>query len=89
MAELQEMVAKATYSDALKQEKVVEYLNNQEYLEYGERIILYRYIFLYDAEYCNDIVDYLNERDDVTYDEMVFVLGELGFAVFEDGTVKW
>ena len=89
MAELQEMVAKATYSDDLKQEKVAEYLNNQEYLDYGERIILYRSIFLYDTEYCNDIVDYLNERDDVTYDEIVFVLEELGFAVFEDGTVKW
>ena len=54
-----------------------------------KKIILYKFLFPYDNEYNNDIVDYLNERDDVSYEEMEFVLLELGFAVFEDGTVKW
>lgn len=25
----------------------------------------------------------------ISYDDEVFILEELGFAVFEDGTVKW
>lgn len=89
MAELKEIVEKGTYSDELKQERVIDSINNNDYFEYGEKIILYRFLFPYDNEYNNDIVDYLNERDDVSYEEMEFVLLELGFAVFEDGTVKW
>lgn len=89
MAELKEIVKKGTYSDELKQERVIDSINNNDYFEYGEKIILYRFLFPYDNEYNNDIVDYLNERDDVSYEEMEFVLLELGFAVFENGTVRW
>jgi len=89
MAELKEIVEKGTYSDELKQERVIDSINNNDYFEYGEKIILYRFLFPYDNEYNNDIVDYLNDRDDVSYEEMEFVLLELGFAVFEDGTVRW
>lgn len=89
MAELKEIVAKGTYSDELKRERIIDSLNHNDYFEYGEKIILYRIIFKDDVTYNNDIVDYLNERDDISYEEMVFVLEELGFAVFEDGTVMW
>ena len=89
MAELRDMLGKGTYGEDVQKELVIDRLNADETLEYGEKIILYRYVFPYDVEYCNDIVDYLNERDDVTYDEMVYILEMLGFAVFEDGTVKW
>lgn len=89
IADLKNMVEMSTYREELKKEKVIEYINNNNTLDYGEKIILYRILFSTDNEYNSDIVDYLNGRDDVTYDEMVFVLEELGFAVFEDGKVKW
>lgn len=89
IADLKNMVEMSTYREELKKEKVIEYINNNNTLDYGEKIILYRILFSADNEYNSDIVDYLNGRDDVTYDEMVFVLEELGFAVFEDGKVKW
>lgn len=88
MAEIKSMVKKATYNDDLKKEKVIEYINSLS-LDYGQKIILYRIQFPNDATYNSDIVDYLNERDNIYYNDMVFILEELGFAVFEDGTVKW
>jgi hypothetical protein len=88
IAEIKAMVKKATYSEDLKKEKVTEYINELSF-DYGQRIILYRIQFPTDDTYNSDIVNYLNERDDISYDDMVFILEELGFAVFEDGTVKW
>ncbi len=88
IAELDETLSKGTYGEDLKKEKATEFVNNLP-LDYGQRIILFRIQFPSDTTYCNGIVDYLNERDDISYDEMVFILEELGFAVFEDGTVKW
>ena len=52
-------------------------------------LLAFQEAFPNDATYNSDIVDYLNERDDIYYNDMVFILEELGFAVFEDGTVKW
>lgn len=88
MAELRDMTIGATYSEDIQKEKATDFLNNLP-LDYGQRIILYRIQFPEDSTYNEDIVDYLNERDDVSYDDMVFILEELGFAVFSDGTVKW
>ncbi len=88
IAELDTTLAKGTYGNDLKVEKASEYINNLP-LDYGQKIVLFRIQFPKDTTYNNDIVDYLNERDDITYDEMVYILEELGFAVFDDGTVKW
>lgn len=88
MAELRDMTVQATYSEDIKKEKANDYLNNLS-LDYGQKIILFRIQFPEDNTYNSDIVDYLNERDDISYDDMVFILEELGFAVFSDGTVKW
>ena len=88
IAELDATLAKGTYGNDLKVEKASEYINNLP-LDYGQKIVLFRIQFPKDTTYNNDIVDYLNERDDITYDEMVYILEELGFAVFDDGTVKW
>lgn len=88
MAELDETLSKGTYNEDIKKEKATEYVNNLS-LDYGQRIILFRIQFPSDTTYCNDIVEYLNKREDISYDDTVFILEELGFAVFEDGTVKW
>ena len=72
-------------------EKKANYINSLD-LDYGQKIILYR--SLYDSKadkeaYNNDIVDYLNSRDDISYEDMVAILEELDFKVYEDGTVEW
>ena len=88
MVELNEILIKGTYDIDVKKEKATEYINNLP-LDYGQRIIMFRIMFPNDTTYCNDIVEYLNEREDISYEDTVFILEELGFAVFEDGTVKW
>lgn len=72
-------------------EKKIEYINNLD-LDYGQRIILFR--SMYDgkedkATYNADIVEYLNGREDITYEEMVTILEELDMTVYPDGTVEW
>ena len=88
IVELDETLAKGSYGIDLQKEKATEYVNNLP-LDYGQRIILFKIQFPTDTTYCSDIVDYLNEREDISYDDEVFILEELGFAVFDDGTVKW
>lgn len=71
-----------------RKRKVLEYINQLD-AEYGEKIILYKSEYPGDDRYNADIVDYLNSRDDISYDEMVTILTELGFRVLEDGTIRW
>ena len=71
--------------------KKTEYINNLD-LDYGQKIILYR--SLYDSRadqeaYNQDIVDYLNEREDISYKEMETILKELGFEVDSEGNIWW
>lgn len=67
------------------------YINSLD-LDYGQKIILFR--SLYDsktdkATYNADIVEYLNSRDDVSYDEMITILEALDMKVLSDGRVVW
>jgi hypothetical protein len=71
--------------------KKAEYINSLD-LDYGQKIILYR--SLYDSKtdkqtYNADIVEYLNSRDDISYEQMVEILEALDFKVYPDGTVEW
>ena len=88
IVELDKTLSKGSYGIDLQKEKATEYVNNLP-LDYGQRIILFKIQFPADTTYCNDIVEYLNEMEALSYDDRVFILEELGFAVFEDGTVKW
>lgn len=72
-------------------EKKIAYINGLD-LDYGQKIILFR--TLYNSEkdketYNADIVDYLNDRKDLSYDDIVTILTELDFTVHPDGTVEW
>lgn len=71
-----------------RKNNVVSYINDLP-IDYGEKIILFRWIYQSDSTYCSDIVDYLNERADVSYDNTVWILEHLGFTVDTDGTVHW
>jgi len=72
-------------------EKKLAYINGLD-LDYGQRIILFRTYYDSKADkaaYNADIVDYLNSRDDISYEEMVTILEELDMKVHSDGTVTW
>lgn len=78
-----------TISGSRKQ-KVVDYINGLD-AAYGEKIILY--VSAYSskesrAAYGAEIVDYLSGREDISYEDMVSILTELGFTV-RDGWVTW
>ena len=79
-----------TISGSAKTKKA-EYINNLN-LDYGQKIILYRSLYSSQDDrdaYNADIVEYLNSRNDLTYDEIVTILKELDFTVLDDGTVLW
>lgn len=80
--------AKGNSINGSAKKKKVAYINNLK-LDYGQRIILFRSIYKEDDTYNADIVEYLNGRKDISYNEMVTILVELGFSVMPDGTVKW
>ena len=73
-----------------KKANVKDYIFSLD-LDYGQKIILYR--SMYDsksdkATYNLDIVNYLDSRSDISYEEMVAILEELDFKV--DGNyVSW
>jgi hypothetical protein len=60
-------------------------------LDYGQKAILYRSYFDSKEDkktYNRDILNYLNTRDDLTYEERIAIYEELGFTV-QDGYVYW
>lgn len=64
----------------LKKERVIDYINSLD-IDYGARLILFR--SMYDgkkdkANYDQDIIDYLNSREDISYEDMEAILKELG-----------
>lgn len=72
-----------------RKEKAVELLNSLEYLDYGQKIILFRSEFTSDDTYCADIVEYINELS-MSYEDRVEILKALGFRISDDGTkVYW
>lgn len=70
-----------------RKEKVAEYINNLD-ISYEEKLILFKSEYNADDSYNREIIEYLNNREDITYEEMVAILQELGFTVKGD-TVTW
>ena len=71
-----------------RKEKVIDYINNLD-IDYGARLILFKSEYNADDTYNYDIIDYLNSREDISYEEMETILKELGFIVRSDGTILW
>jgi hypothetical protein len=74
-----------------RKEKVIDYINGLD-ADYGTKIILFRTVYSSKADkraYNQDIVDYLNSRDDISYQEMKTILEELDFKVDSEGNVTW
>ena len=70
-----------------RKEKVINYINNLD-ADYETKIILFKTEYLSDDTYNTDIINYLNNRDDLTYEERITIFTELGFTV-KDGYVYW
>ena len=71
-----------------RKEKVLDYINNMD-LDYGAKIILFKNEYNADDTYNNDIIEYLNSREDISYEEMESILKALGFTVDSNGNVYW
>ena len=71
-----------------RKEKVIEYINNMD-ADYGEKIILFKSEYPADDTYNYDIIEYLNSREDISYEDMETILKELGFEVDKNGNISW
>jgi hypothetical protein len=72
-----------------RKEKVIDYINELD-ADYYEKLILFKSEYNADDTYNDEILEYLNSREDISYDEMVGILKELGFTIGADGvTVSW
>jgi hypothetical protein len=69
-------------------ENVIKHINGLD-VDYETKIILFKNKYKADDTYNMDIVNYINGRDDLTYDERVTILTELGFTVTDDGSIYW
>ena len=59
-------------------------------IDEGAKYILFKNEYKADDTYNNEIIDYLNSRDDISYDEMNTICEELGFKVNrETGYISW
>jgi CDP-glycerol glycerophosphotransferase (TagB/SpsB family) len=69
-------------------EKKVEYINGLN-LDYGAKLILFKSEYNADDTYNYDIINYLNGRSDISFEEEVTILRELGFKVDSKGNISW
>ena len=69
-------------------EKKIDYINNLN-IDYGAKCILLKSEYPSDDTYNKDIVDYLNGRDDITFEEKKTILEELGATIDDKGYIRW
>lgn len=69
-------------------EKKIKYINSLD-IDYGEKLVLFKAEYNSDDTYNYEIIDYLNSREDITYEETETILKQLGFTVTADGNIYW
>jgi hypothetical protein len=70
-----------------RKEKVIEYINGLD-ADYETKIILFKSEYPADDTYNKEIIEYLNNREDLTYEERIAIFTSLGFTV-SNGYVYW
>ena len=70
-----------------RKEKVIDYINDLD-ADYETKIILYKSEYPSDDTYNAEIIEYINNRNDLTYEERISIYTELGFTV-KNGYVYW
>ena len=68
--------------------KVLDYINNLD-ADYYTKIILWKSEYTSDDSYNYEIIEYLNGRDDISFEEEIAILRKLGFKVTDDGSISW
>ena len=68
--------------------KKIDYINSLN-LDYGAKLILFKSEYNADDTYNNEIIEYVDSREDFSFEDKVTILTELGFKVLQDGTVQW
>lgn len=68
--------------------KKLDYINKLD-IDYGEKLVLFKSEYNSDDTYNYEIIDYLNSREDITYEEQETILKQLGFTVTADGNIYW
>lgn len=71
-----------------KKKKVFNYINSMRNISFEQKAILAKLQYNNYDERNYDIIDYLNNSS-MTYEEMEFVLKQMGFKVKSDGTITW
>lgn len=71
-----------------KKQKVFDYINSMD-IDFEQKLILAKLQYNSYNEYNYDIVDYLNNNDDISYEDEVSILIKLGFTVDEEGNIYW
>ena len=70
-----------------RKEKVFNYIDSLP-LDYGQKCILFKSQYKSDDSMNMDIIEYLDSREDISYEEMVTILTELDFTV-NGNNVYW
>lgn len=71
-----------------KKQKVFDYINSMD-IDFEQKLILAKLQYNSYDEYNYYIVDYLNNNDDISYEDEVYILKKLGFTVDDRGNIYW
>lgn len=62
---------------------------NEMDIEYGQKLLLFKSKYTADDSYNLEIINYLNDRDDISAEEMRKILEALDFTVDDNGKITW
>lgn len=71
-----------------KKNKVYNYINNLN-MPYEQKIMLAKLEYKSDDTYNREIIDYLNNDNSISYQDMTEILKAMGFKVDEYGNITW
>lgn len=71
-----------------KKQKVIEYIDSLD-VDLEEKMILFKFQYPSDDTYNYQILEYLNNRTDISDAEKKVILKDLDFTIDDDGTVRW
>lgn len=71
-----------------RKDKVFAYINGLN-VDYYTKLILWKSEYKSDNTYNYEILEYLNSREDISYDDAIAIVKQLGFDVDANGVVSW
>lgn len=68
--------------------KVMAYIEGLD-IDYGAKLIMHKMEYSSDDELNVAIIEYLNSREDLTYEDRVAILSKVGMEVDSNGRIFW